>query len=141
MRTVALAFVLTLAACERENTPPPAVGHNPPETIETSNPPAPSTASEWGGAWSTDFGTINFQQQGNQVTGSYSYTNAGAQVDGTIHGTITGNRLDFEWQEGPGGAGSGHGSFLMKADGATFEGTWGQADSTTSGGAWNGKRM
>ncbi len=137
---LAIAFVLTMTACERETAPPPVVATNPPEPIETSNPPAP-TMSEWGGGWSSDFGTITFQQQGNQVSGAYAYTNSGAQVQGRISGTITGNRLDFAWEESPGGAGSGHGSFLMSADGASFTGSWGQGDSTTSGGKWNGKRL
>lgn len=140
MRSFAVAFVLILTACERESAPPPVLPTNPPEPIETSNPPAPAL-SEWGGGWSTDFGTLTLQQQGDQVSGAYAYTNAGVQVQGRILGAVTGNRLDFAWEESPGGAGSGHGSFTMSADGASFTGTWGQGNSTTGGGNWNGKRL
>jgi hypothetical protein len=138
MRRLAIAFVLTLTAC-RENTPPPETSHNPPEPIETSNPPAlTNAAADWSGQWSSDFGVITFQQQGAQVTASYTYNNG---VQGQISGTVTGNQLEFEWHEGPGGAGDGHGLFTMSADGTSFTGSWGKGESRTDGGNWNGKRM
>lgn len=143
MRSLAIAFVITLAACERENAPEPTT----PATVPTSNepaignPPTPAPLAEWGGSWATDFGTLTITQQGNQVTGSYVYNNSGAPIQGQMSGQVIGNHLDFAWEEGPGGAGSGHGSFVMSADGSKFEGTWGQGESRTSGGNWNGKRM
>lgn len=141
MRRLAIAFVLTLTACERENAPPPETSHNPPMPLETSNPAPTAAAVDWSGAWTSDFGVIQFQQQGNQVTASYSYTNGGNQIQGQIAGVVTGNHLDFEWHEGPGGAGDGHGSFTMGSDGTSFTGTWGKGESRTDGGNWNGKRM
>ena len=145
MRPLAIAFVLTLAACERENAPEPTTPATVPTSTSTEpaigNPPTPAPVAEWGGSWATDFGTLTITQQGNQVSGSYAYNNGGAQIQGQMSGQVIGNHLDFAWEEGPGGAGSGHGSFIMSADGSKFEGTWGQGESRTSGGNWNGKRM
>lgn len=138
---LALAFVvLTLAACDRQNSPEP-ITPTPPS--ESANPPAPRSelTVDWSGAWSSDFGVINFTQQGAQVSGNYAYANSGAQVQGQISGAVMGSHLDFAWEEGPGGAGAGHGSFIVGADGRSFEGTWGKGESRTDGGNWNGKRQ
>lgn len=141
LRNASLAFVLTLAACDRENAPEPATPANAP--IVNANPPGPSgdMAVDWSGSWSTDFGILTFSQQGASVTGSYLYNNNGAQVNGQISGTVMGSHLDFTWEEGPGGAGTGHGSFILGADGRSFEGTWGKGGSRTDGGNWNGKKQ
>jgi hypothetical protein len=144
MHRPAVAFVVTLAlaACHREREPIVAV--NPPEPVETSNPPGPSTppvvASDWNGGWATNFGTLTIYQQGTHVTGGYVYDNGGAQVQGSIEGEVIGAQLDFGWSEGPGGAGAGHGVFTMNSDGKSFAGTWGQGESRTSGGNWDGTR-
>jgi hypothetical protein len=77
---------------------------------------------------------IAFRRDGNRVTGVYSF---GLGV-GTIRvGTISGSRLDFEWQWG---SHTGKGTFQASADGSSFAGTWGWERSQDNGGAWDGHR-
>jgi hypothetical protein len=56
-------------------------------------------------------------QDGNAVTGTYDYS------DGTIRGTVAGNRLTGTWTEDKGQS-SGPLEFEMAADGRTFGGWW-----------------
>lgn len=56
-------------------------------------------------------------QSGNSVTGTYEYN------DGTIAGTVQGNRLVGTWTEDNGGS-KGPVEFEMAADGKTFAGWW-----------------
>ena len=56
---LALAFILTVTACERENAPEPTTPANVPVV---GNPPEPTAApaAQWGGSWNSDFGVITF---------------------------------------------------------------------------------
>jgi hypothetical protein len=61
-------------------------------------------------------------QTKNAVVGTYEYD------DGTIAGTVQGDRLVGTWSENN-GASKGPVEFVMAADGKTFTGWWGYEDS------------
>lgn len=77
--------------------------------------------------------SVKLRRNGNRVTGSYVY----GLGNGKIIGTVDGNRLYFQWQEGQD---YGKGVFQADPSGDSFSGTWGYAESTDNGGKWTGKR-
>jgi hypothetical protein len=56
-------------------------------------------------------------QSGSSVTGTYEYS------DGTVSGTVAGNRLTGPWSEDNGGS-KGPVEFVLAEDGKTFAGWW-----------------
>ena len=84
------------------------------------------------GLWNSDFGLLNFTQEGNRVEGSYSCCN------GTITGTIKGNRLDFTWNDPV--YGEGWGVFIIQDNGIKLTGKWG-VEKNIAKGKWNGTRI
>lgn len=108
---------------------------NCPEPVEC---PAGDSASEtqqsyadFSGTWYTTWGQVNLEQNGNQVSGTYEYSN------GEIEGTVRGNTLEFEWREDTGTYGTGY--FVMRADGKGFDGEWKYHDSFGWEGSWSGE--
>ena len=89
----------------------------------------PAGAS-WSGSWDTTYGKLTLVQTGDQVNGTYD-----GYGGGKITGRMTGNTLEFEWEDS---SGKGLGAFVMSADGASFEGGYGDTTSRTSRGAWTG---
>lgn len=84
----------------------------------------------WGGTWDTNCdvsacGQMNLVQTGNTVAGTY------AGGEGTLTGTISGNRLSGTWTRG---SGSGSFDFWIGNDGKRWHGNW---DKTQ---AWCGHR-
>jgi CHAT domain-containing protein len=78
------------------------------------------------GTWQVEpFGTIQLQQQEQQVSGTYT-----ARGGGIIHGTVEGNRLDFTWKDS---SGEGWGFFRALAEGSTLTGRWGTQTDKTDG--------
>lgn len=76
------------------------------------------------GNWESTYGAMRLEQQGTDVTGTYSYA-AGSR----IVGTVTGARLTFRYTE-PDAAGDGW--FELSDDGDYLAGQWRQ----DGGGAW-----
>ncbi len=91
--------------------------------------PMPAGAS-WSGSWDTTYGKLTLAQTGDQVQGTYD-----GYGGGKIAGRMVGNTLEFDWEDG---SGKGLGAFVMSADGASFEGAYGDAESRTSKGGWSG---
>jgi len=86
-------------------------------------------ASSFNGEWNTDnssFGQIKLQQNGQQVSGTYT-----GRGGGTIKGVAKGNRLDFTWQAHRQGE-KGRGFFRAVAGGGTLVGiTWTKENSAS----------
>jgi hypothetical protein len=75
----------------------------------------------WQGTWQTQWGAMNFEQNGNTVTGSYVHDN------GKFKGTITGNTLTGTWSEAPSylpPRDAGTFEFILSTDGKSFTGRW-----------------
>ena len=103
----------------------------------------PAPGAVWEGLWQTNFGPIGFamvEGQPSLIAGAYEYAMEGRTISGTLLGTVQGHTLDVNWEDEPGGLGSGHARFTLSADGQSFTGTWGRGDSYSDGGEWSGSR-
>jgi hypothetical protein len=84
---------------------------------------APAGQYTWTGTWMTTWSggqhdvPMNLVQAGNAVTGTYEYS------DGTIAGTVQGDRLIGTWTQDNGGS-KGPVEFVMARDGKTISGWW-----------------
>ena len=86
----------------------------------------------WTGTWDTTYGNMQLSQSDGSVTGTY-------EVDqGTIEGTVQGNKLIGTWHEGEGDAGEFE--FTLSPDGNSFVGRWRQ-DSSGDWTEWTGTRV
>ena len=73
--------------------------------------------SNFSGTWETTYGDMVLEQNGNSVTGWYSYGTMSA-----IEGTVTdGGKLMFTYDEG---TASGSGWFVLSESGSSFAGEW-----------------
>ena len=88
------------------------------------------------GDWDSFFGTgkvpLHMEQDGVHIKGKY-----GGGNPGRIDGTLNGKELKGQWV-GDDGRG-GRFVFMFKHD-HEFAGQWGDGNSSSSGGHWNGKR-
>jgi TolB-like protein len=91
---------------------------------------APITGTGWSGTWNTDWGKMTLNEQGNHVTGTYTFKN------GRIDGTVSGGVLSGKWTQSNG---SGRFEFTMSDDGRTFNGIWGYGEGLDNG-IWKGTR-
>lgn len=82
------------------------------------------------GEWRTNWGPLWAEQQGRDVSGQY-YENR----SGSFTGTLTGNLLEFNWQER---SLSGTGRFVICPGATRFSGYWTQG---TRPNWWNGIRV
>ncbi|MBX6322927.1 MAG: hypothetical protein IRY94_13950 [Rhodospirillaceae bacterium] len=93
---------------------------------------------DFAGVWTTTTGSgskyrMELTQNGSKVTGSYS-----GPVNGTLTGSVTGNRLVFHWKEGQQ---EGAGVFVLAKDGKSFTGHYSMTDDPDAVAAtWNGTR-
>jgi hypothetical protein len=118
--TLAIALLVPLGLAARV-APAVARPAGPPSTV------APECGCrDVSGTYTGTWGDTTLQQQGTHVTGTYAFD------DGRIDGERDGDTLRFTWTESQG---SGRGVFQLLPDGS-MQGTWGQGDSATSGGAW-----
>jgi hypothetical protein len=101
------------ARCWLKNTVPPAGSSSC--CISGVKKKSASGKGDFAGEWyAGEWGNINFSQNGEQVSGSYTRGN------GTIYGTVSGNRLNATWQQ-EGKTGTTY--FIILADG-TIEGRY-----------------
>ena len=77
---------------------------------------------------------VNFQRQGNTITGDYSF----GIGTGKIVGKVTGNALTYEWSWA---GNSGYGMLETQDEGQTFSGKWGYRNSLDNAGEWSGRRI
>ena len=92
----------------------------------------PAAVPDIAGAWHTSFADLYLRQDGCQVSGWYAYKG------GSLSGTITDNRLDYQWSQQDGRSGSGH--FIISADGTRMEGSYRYDDDADGGGPWRARR-
>ena len=82
------------------------------------------------GVYNTDFNEMTLQIDGDQVIGSYKWS------DGRIQGTLSGHTLTGWWTQSNG---KGRFVFEFNSDFSTFTGKWGRNDAEPSS-KWNGTK-
>ena len=88
----------------------------------------------WEGEWDSNWGHMVIAQNGNQVTGTYTFEN------GIISGTVSGNTFTGTWSEAPSySAPNDAGDLIleMDANGKSFSGRW-RYGSSGDWGDWTG---
>jgi uncharacterized protein YceK len=98
----------------------------------TGSPAVTAASTPWSGSWDSDWGTMEFIQSGDQVTGTYPHDN------GRIKGTVSGNTLTGTWSESPTynpPKDAGDVLFTLAADGKSFTGKWRYGSGS---GKWDG---
>ena len=82
----------------------------------------------WTGTWCTDYGTMVLVQTGNEVMGTYNYSDGECQYYGGILGNVSGNMLTGMWGEQAlyceGGVDYGDFEFTMLGDCTSFSGRY-----------------
>ena len=138
----------TFTASHEEQTQQPATqqstGEPPAQTGEPDGKPSlgSSAPSEevlpWTGVWeSSQWGTMELLQNGNTVTGTYSWD------EGKIEGTVSGTTLRGTWSESPSYAppdDAGDFEFTLSADGNSFSGQWRYGSDGEWDGDWTGQK-
>lgn len=92
---------------------------------------------DWTGAWETDWGRMELQQNGNKVNGTYTHD------QGRIQGTVSGRNLTGTWSEYPSYSPPGDAGdivFIISADCSSFDGKWRYGTSGGWSGSWTGAR-
>lgn len=110
--------------------PTPAVSPTLPTPTPTASPTA-TPVGAWTGVWETTYGDMQLSQSDGSVTGTY-------EVDqGSIEGTVQGNKLIGTWSEGED---AGEFEFTLSPDGNSFIGRW-RDDSSGDWTEWTGTRV
>lgn len=93
-------------------------------------PPPAQQAASIAGRYTTDYGTLVLQQQGNRVWGNY-------EQNGSLQGQLQGNVLRGQWQQPP----NQSGTFEFTFDGGNqFRGAWRYGNAGPWEAGWNGRR-
>lgn len=122
-RWIVLALVgLGVAGCCKKSEPE-STGSAPAVTTAAATTTA-AAATKFAGAYSSNWGTTTFEQNGSSVTAKYPR--------GTLSCLAVGDHLTCDWFEGNM---RGKASLTKNADG-TITGTWGNGSSATDGGPW-----
>jgi hypothetical protein len=106
----------------------------------------PDVSGVWNTRWigGGDYlAVVTMRQEGDRVTASYTTTarpepGVETTIEGSFRGTLSGNELRAEWDEG--GDRFGRLRFVFRPDGRSFEGTWGRKGLDDDGGEWDGSR-
>ena len=92
----------------------------------------PKVSKDLSGTWKSNVVDLHLMQSGSAVTGTYDYEG------GKLKGTITGNRLDYAWNQTNGKKGRGY--FIISDDWQSMSGRYGYNDDDSDGGEWIGTR-
>ena len=108
---------------------------------EAAMPPG----ATWAGKWQTSFGPMDIVQmnQGSEFDfgGAYMYQLNGMTVNGLFGAKVQNNTIALQWIEKRGGQkAQGMALWRMLPDGQSFAGVWGNGDSASNGGRWEGRR-
>ena len=93
---------------------------------------SPHASKDLSGTWKTNAVDLHLTQSGNAVSDTYDYEG------GKLAGTITGNRLDYTWNQTNGKKGRGY--FIISDDWNSMSGSYGYNDNDTNGGEWKGTK-
>ena len=93
---------------------------------------SPHASKDLSGTWKTNLVDLHLTQSGNAVSGTYDYEG------GKLEGTITGNRLDYAWNQTNGKKGRGY--FIISDDWNSVSGSYGYNDDAANGGEWKGTK-
>jgi hypothetical protein len=102
-------------------------------------------SKDFSGTWeSAEWGTLEMQQNGSRVTGTYEYPSAAGQIYGQVEGELDGNRLYVKWwqsttqgipyTEAPE---RGDAYFVLAEDGNSIVGKWRGENQQEWAGDWN----
>jgi hypothetical protein len=125
---IAILIAVLVAGCTIPGTTSSSKGQ-----ILATTAPTP-----WSGSWDSDWGIMEFTQNGDKVTGTYTHDN------GKIEGTVSGNTLTGTWSESPTykpPKDAGDFVITLAADEKSFTGNWryGSGSGKWDGG-WDAKR-
>jgi hypothetical protein len=96
--------------------------------------PTPNRGAWVAGRYQSDFGTVQLQQNGNQVQGSYAHQN------GRLQGTLEGNVLRGTWSQAPSyTAPNDAGNVELTFSNGQFTGWWRYGYQGPWEGRWNGQ--
>ena len=93
---------------------------------------SPNASKDLSGTWKTNIVDLHLKQSDDAVSGTYDYEG------GTLEGTITGNRLDYTWNQTNGKKGRGY--FIISDDWKSISGSYGYNDDDSNGGEWKGTK-
>ena len=99
-----------------------------------SDVPAHLSSCSYTGEWSTDWGTMELEQEGSKVTGTYTHDS------GKLEGTLVDGVYVGKWSEYPSYSEPGDGGdmvFYFTKDCSSFSGTW-QYGVHPDGAGWSG---
>ena len=123
---IALAFVFAIGGCVSSGSVP-------------AGEPLPADQSFEGVWYSPQFDQMYLQQDGDEVTGVYTY-----EMGGKLEGTADGNVLRFEWKDAGDKqtatrslSGRGYFQLVETENGYRLKGQWGYDESRSDGGPWN----
>lgn len=142
LAAVALAAAALLAsASSNANRPPDA-----PQSYGAYGPPAPQQMDTGRalGLWKSSFGAVKLERDpgggATAVRGVWVYDRAGQEVIGYFAGGLSGNVLQFRWNEpSQPSALVGEGYLVFDPSGRSFSGKW-WTTNRDRGGDWNGWR-
>ncbi len=130
---------LAASGSSTANRPPPPGAQG---TYAPPPPPSrPMQADAALGLWKSSFGPVKIERdEGGQVVGAWVYDRDGREIVGTFGGSLTGNVLQFQWQE-PARPRDlvGEGYLVFDPSGQSFTGRW-WTTARDRGGDWSGWR-
>jgi len=93
------------------------------------------------GLWKSSFGPVKIEHDADgQLMGAWVYDRDGQEVIGTFGGALSGNVLQFQWQEPARPRDlAGEGYLVFDPSGQSFAGRW-WTTTHDRGGDWNGWR-
>ena len=94
---------------------------------------SPHASKDLSGTWKTNIVDLHLKQSDDAASGTYDYEG------GTLEGTITGNRLDYTWNQTNGKKGRGY--FIISDDWKSMSGSYGYNDDDSNGGEWTGTKV
>jgi hypothetical protein len=137
---LALAFAASLAS-SGNRAPPPETPANP--SPGDDRPPPEAMRPELTlGLWHSSFGPVKMEldRRPGRVLGVWVYERSGQEVIGSFSGDLSGNVLQFRWEEPAEPPLRGAGYLVFGPDGLNFKGRW-WTDNHDREGEWNGWRQ
>lgn len=130
---------LAASGSSTANRPPPPGAQGAYAPPPPPSRPMPAEAAL--GLWKSSFGPVKIERdEAGRLMGAWVYDRDGQEVVGTFAGPLTGNVLQFQWEE-PARPRDlvGEGYLVFDPSGRSFSGRW-WTTTRDRGGDWNGWR-